>query len=87
MGCNRVSPSQAVVTIRFSSHQTCLIGNADVACSDIGSLLHAMRLPTNSDIRLVSDQKVKYALFSTALTSLKNAGYSTKSAVLSIDNG
>ena len=70
------------VSIRFTSQQTCLIGDVEVACSDVGSKLKAMHVPANADIHLNGDETVKYALVSSAVNSLRNAGYSTKVGVL-----
>ena len=81
-GAGRADPTQASVTIRFSSHQSCLVGNSDVACAEVGSLLRDMHLSKSADIHLMGDETTRSALVTVAMNSLKKAGYSTKVAVL-----
>src|SRR5579871_4438028 len=79
---NAQAPTRLTVQIRFSTHQTCLIGDADIPCSEVGAKLHDLRIPLDADIHLIGDPNGKaqivLPLFTSAKDSLERAGYSVK---------
>jgi biopolymer transport protein ExbD len=69
--------------IRISSSlKTCFVADVAVKCSDVGAKLHAMKVSTDSDIRIVGDDRVTYELVHATTESLHQAGYRTKVASL-----
>jgi hypothetical protein len=65
-------------TVEILSNGSCRIGDIDVACSKVGSALHARRVPIHTVIRLHGDSGIQYEQVSVTLTSLRDAGYLTK---------
>jgi hypothetical protein len=80
------------VTIHISLlRQTCLVGSADVPCSDVGAKLRDQGTPQDAHIHLIFDTSASpvslpthsaavsaYQTVSAALTSLSDAGFRFK---------
>ena len=82
-----VQAQQPSVTIHILANGTCQIAGDVVACTDVGSKLQALHVPTGSVINLMGERAVKYKPVAAAAGSLKSARYRTKIAYITIDGG
>ena len=80
------SSSRPMVQIGFPAHQTCVMGDTDVPCGELGSRLRALQIPLDADIHFIGDLEPKgndfVALFYNAAESLERAGYKIKRAYI-----
>jgi biopolymer transport protein ExbD len=69
--------TKTAVDVRVSA-ETCLIGNLNVPCSDVGENLRKLGVPLDAHIHLSGDKHMTYSATSAALESLSRAGYKLK---------
>jgi biopolymer transport protein ExbD len=69
--------TKTAVDVRVSA-ETCLIGNLNVPCSDVGENLRKLGVPLDAHIHLSGDKRMTYSATSAALESLSRAGYKLK---------
>lgn len=74
------SPAQTetAVQILISAQETCLIGDLDVPCSDVGAKLRELGTPLDAHIHLSGDTHASYKATSAAIESLRGAGFKLK---------
>jgi hypothetical protein len=78
LGSNSLpAQTETGVHIRISG-ETCLIGNLDVPCRDVGVKLRELGTPTDADIHLSGDTRASYRATSAAIESLRRAGFKLK---------
>jgi hypothetical protein len=75
-------PEQAV-DIHISG-ETCLIGNLDVPCSDVGAKLRELGTPLNAHLHLIGDTRTSYKATSAAMESLRRAGFKLKMGYMNV---
>jgi biopolymer transport protein ExbD len=73
-----IAQSGPSVVVRISAHQTCLIGDVEVACRSVGAKLLEMHVPVNTDVHVSGDASVKYEIVHATMESLRQAGFKTK---------
>ena len=78
--------AKTTVRIRISAQGTCLIGSLDVSCSDVGAKLRELGTPLDADIHLSGDTHVSYQLASTAMDSLRRAGFKLNIGLITEDD-
>jgi hypothetical protein len=80
------SASRPTVQIHLSTHQTCIVGDSDVSCDQVGDKLLALRIRLDADIHLNADTNSKASillpLIKSAKESLERAGYKVKRALV-----
>lgn len=91
MSCNAADPDrlddvskeldaiirEAAVQV-YVSAETCLIGNHDVPCSDVGTKLRELGTPLDAQIHVIGVAHASYKATSAALESLRSAGFQLK---------
>ena len=70
--------TETAVQIRISARETCLIGNLDVPCNDVGAKLRELGTPLDAHIHLTGDTHASYEATSAAIDSLRRAGFKLK---------
>jgi biopolymer transport protein ExbD len=78
--------TKTTVHIRISARETCLIGNLDVSCSNVGAKLRELGTPLDADIHLSGETHVSYRVASTAMDSLRRAGFKLKMGLITEDD-
>jgi biopolymer transport protein ExbD len=79
-GTSSLARAQENVVVRVLANGTCDISGTNVACAEVGMKLRSMHVPENSVIGLQGDLTVTYAPVAAAISSIKSAGYRTKTA-------
>ena len=75
LGVNALTAQpETPVDIRISEVGTCLIGNFDVPCSEVGEKLRELGNPPHVQIHLSVDPRVSYYAVSAALEGLRRTG-------------
>jgi len=69
--------TEAAVQVHVSA-ETCLVGNLDISCSDVGAKLRELGTPLNAQIHVIGDAQASYKATSAALQSLRSAGFNLK---------
>ena len=69
--------TETAVQIRISG-ETCLIGNLDVPCSDVGAKLRELGTPLDAHIDLSGHSHTSYEAIRAAIESLRRAGFKFK---------
>ena len=75
---------ETLVQVRISS-ETCLVGKLNISCSDVGAKLLELGTPLDADIHVSGDAHASYSAISTALESLRNAGFKLKIGYISAE--
>jgi hypothetical protein len=85
-GVEAQAPSRSTITIRFSTHQTCLVADADIPCGEVGEKLRAQQVPLNADIHIIGNLDAKASvvlpLLDSLNQSLERVGYQVKRAYI-----
>lgn len=69
--------TEVAVQVHVSA-ETCLVGNVDVSCSDVGAKLRELGTPLDAQIHVIGDAHASYQATSAALQSLRSAGFKLK---------
>lgn len=72
------SQAQQDLSIHISSQQTCVVGRLDVPCNTVGAKLLEQGTPRDAHIHLLGSTDSSYEAISSALTSLRDAGFTLK---------
>ena len=75
--------TETAVQIRISG-ETCLIGNLDVPCSDVGAKLRELGTPLDAHIHLSGNTHASYRATSAAIDSLRRAGFKLKMGLINV---
>ena len=69
-----VAQTETAVDIGISEVGTCLIGNLEIPCSEVGKNLRELRTPPDAHIHLTVDPRASYYAVSAALEGLRHTG-------------
>lgn|ERR1700722_5886898 len=69
-----VAETQILMDLRITEIGTCLIGNLDIPCSEVGEKLREMGIPHDAHIQLSVDPHASYYAVSVALEGLRHTG-------------
>jgi hypothetical protein len=72
-------PAQTETTVHiFISAETCVIGNLELPCSNVGAKLREMGTPLDAHIDLSGHSHTSYEAIRAAIDSLQRAGFKFK---------
>jgi hypothetical protein len=75
--------TEAAVQVHVSA-ETCLVGNLDISCSDVGAKLRELGTPLDAQIHVIGDAHASYKATSAALQSLRSAGFKLKVGYINV---
>ena len=77
--CSIPLPAQTETTVHiFVSAETCVIGNLELPCSDVGAKLRELGTPLDAHIDLSGHSHTSYEAIRAAIESLRRAGFKFK---------
>jgi hypothetical protein len=72
-------PAQTETTVHiFISAETCVIGNLELPCSNVGAKLRELGTPLDAHIDLSGHSRTSYEAIRAAIDSLQRAGFKFK---------
>jgi len=78
-------PAQTETTVHiFISAETCLIGNLEVPCSDVGAKLRELGTPLDAHIDLSGHSHSGYEATRAVIESLRRAGFKLKMGYINV---
>jgi biopolymer transport protein ExbD len=78
----QAKPQHSVEIKVLSARNSCVVANAEIPCSAVGSKLRSLNVPMDADIHVTGDEQVRIELTRSVFDSLAKAGYRTKIAII-----
>ena len=81
--CHSVTAhTRKTILVRISERDTCLIGDLEIPCRDVGTKLRKMAVPSDANIHVIAARSSKYQIISTTVDSLRSAGLKLGTALI-----
>ena len=78
-------PAQTETTVHiFISAETCVIGNLELPCGDVGAKLRELGTPLDAHIDLSGHSHTSYEAMRAAIESLRRAGFKLKMGYVNV---